>query len=163
MDWILERCGSCWISMFHCYVRLSKATSLQTCRFYVRTIYSTFSKHGCKKDGGKLPSIFTEAARGVGQRIVYGSSMGGPCATSTLEKLCTTHLQMVLRYTLIIYIYIIYLIIQFIPQDQLLFPPWTIEEKLMSHWMNQWIDFLILKPHGWPHPVVKCYWYYLKN
>lgn len=105
MDWILERCGSCWISMFHCYVRLSKATSLQTCRFYVRTIYSTFSKHGCKKDGGKLPSIFTEAARGVGQRIVYGSSMGGPCATSTLEKLCTTHLQMVLRYTLIIYIY----------------------------------------------------------
>ena len=116
-----------------------------------------------KKMGGNYPSIFTEAARGVGQRIVYGSSMGGPCATSTLEKLCTTHLQMVLRYTLIIYIYIIYLIIQFIPQDQLLFPPWTIEEKLMSHWMNQWIDFLILKPHGWPHPVVKCYWYYLKN
>ena len=51
---------------------------------------------------GETTSEFFTEAGGGGQRMVYRSSMGVACATSTLEKLCTNHLQSVLRYTLIV-------------------------------------------------------------
>ena len=144
MDWILERCGS-----YQCSIAMLGYLKLHSEKL-VDSVWEPSIQHlqTWLQNEGRNTLDFHWSSCGSRAKDVQSSSMGGACATSTLEKFCTN------IYKLCWDTLWIYLIIQFIPQDQLLFPLWTMEASMNElEWISEstcWLKFF-------PHPFSPCF------